>query len=75
MWRHDDLADADLRALIRAGRITLGGHARLRIYGRLGCGSGKRMLRRNRVFFTDREEARRAGFRPCGNCLRSMRRA
>jgi len=69
MWHHDQLTDAALRALIRNRRITLGGNRRLRIYGTLRCGSGKRMLRSNRVFFADRRAAERAGYRPCGNCL------
>ena len=31
---------------------------------------GKRMKRASRVFFGDAAEAREAGFRPCGHCLR-----
>lgn len=70
MIAHAGISDADLRALIKAGRVRLGGNARLRIYGRLDCPSGRRMHRENRVFFADEAEAIAAGYRPCGVCLR-----
>ena len=69
MFHHRDLADADLRALIKSGRVRLAGNARLKIYGRLDCVSGRRMRRENRVFFADEAEALAAGYRPCGSCL------
>ena len=75
MIRHAEIDDADLRARIRRGEITLGGYDHLRIYGRLDCASGKRMLRQRRVFFRDQAEALAAGYRPCGNCLRADYRA
>jgi hypothetical protein len=62
-------------------RGTLGGNARLRIYGRLDCPSALRALawpdapyRRHRVFFRSEAEAIAAGFRPCGRCLRERYR-
>lgn len=70
MWRHDQLTDGELWALLRAGAVALAGNRRLRIYGRLDCGSGRRMLRANRVFFANEAEARAAGYRPCGHCMR-----
>ena len=70
MIRHDAIDDDDLHRLIASGHIRYGGNSRLRIYGRLDCASGKRMKRRRRVFFASEDEARRAGFRPCGNCMR-----
>jgi len=72
--RHSDLDPADLRARIRRGDITFGGYDRMRIYGRLDCASGKRMLRKHRVFFRDEAEALAAGYRPCGNCMRPQYR-
>ncbi|GAA4894208.1 Ada metal-binding domain-containing protein [Actinomycetospora straminea] len=53
---------------------TLGGHRRLRIYGRLDCPSALRRLARgqyarHRVFFADEATARAAGYRPCARCL------
>ena len=48
----------------------MAGNERLKIYGTLGCKSGKRMKRQNRVFFLAEKEAIKEGFRPCGNCLK-----
>ena len=56
--------------MIRKGEIMLGGNKRLKIYGTLGCASGKRMKRKNRVFFKSDDEARKMGFRPCGHCMK-----
>jgi methylphosphotriester-DNA--protein-cysteine methyltransferase len=50
--------------------ITLGGNAKLKIYGLLSCSSGKRMKTVNRVFFQNEQEALADGYRPCGHCLR-----
>jgi methylphosphotriester-DNA--protein-cysteine methyltransferase len=69
MIRHRDLTDAQLVRLLRAGEITCAGNARLRIYGRLDCPSGKRMRPEQRVFFASVAEARAQGYRPCGACL------
>lgn len=55
--------------MIRRGEIMLGGNRRLKIYGTLGCVSGKRMKRENRVFFKSDAQARKMGFRPCGHCM------
>jgi len=56
--------------LVRTGAITLAGNRRLKIYGRLGCSSGKRMKVVNRVFFRDEADAISAGYRPCAHCMR-----
>jgi methylphosphotriester-DNA--protein-cysteine methyltransferase len=61
-----------LRELITKGEIVLGGNDTLRIYGTLTCTSGKRMLKKNRVFFVSEAEAVALGFRPCGHCLRQQ---
>ncbi len=58
-----------LQALIVNGTVTLGGYKKGKIYGRLSCGSGKRMKTENRVFFADEQEAIVAGYRPCGHCM------
>jgi methylphosphotriester-DNA--protein-cysteine methyltransferase len=60
-----------LKELIDAGRVQFGGNKRLKIYGTLSCGSGKRMKIENRVFFESEAEAMDAGYRPCGNCMRN----
>jgi hypothetical protein len=59
---------------------VLGGHARLRIFGRLDCPSALRHLRnggyrKHRVFFENEQMAIAAGFRPCSRCLPSAYRA
>jgi hypothetical protein len=59
-----------LKLLINSGEISLGGNAKLKIYGTLKCSSGKRMKVENRVFFRDENEAIASGFRPCGHCMR-----
>lgn len=64
------LTDAEVRNHIRRQRIGWAGNARLKIYGSLRCTSGKRMNRKNRVFFRSQTEALVAGFRPCGHCQR-----
>jgi hypothetical protein len=53
---------------------TLGGNAKLGIYGRLACWSAVRALpkgyAKHRVFFADEAAAIAAGYRPCGHCMR-----
>ena len=76
MIKHLDFTDnsqgqLQLRRLIKAGEIVLAGNVRLRIYGKLHCNSGKRMLRKNRVFFHSTADAIENGFRPCGHCLKT----
>ncbi len=71
MIKHIMVSNQRLYSMIRTKEIQCAGNARLKIYGTLKCSSGKRMKKENRVFFKDGVEARAAGFRPCGNCLRS----
>jgi methylphosphotriester-DNA--protein-cysteine methyltransferase len=57
---------------------TLGGHRRLKIYGRLDCPSALRWLAkghyaRHRVFFADEDEAVSCGYRPCKVCMKKGR--
>lgn len=70
MIAHSQLSDKELRILIKAGVLTFGGNKKLKIFGRLKCTSGKRMLIENRVFFTSIQEAKHFGYRPCGHCLK-----
>ncbi|MBB5915037.1 methylphosphotriester-DNA--protein-cysteine methyltransferase [Nocardia transvalensis] len=56
---------------------ALGGHRRLRVYGRLNCPAALRALARggyaaHRVFFADESTAVAAGYRPCAVCLRDQ---
>lgn len=70
MQLHSQLSDTELKSKIRKQEIRLGGNKNLKIYGLLGCTSGKRMKKGNRVFFIDESEALRNGYRPCGHCMR-----
>ena len=59
---------------------TLGGHRRLKGYGRLDCPSALRWLARghyarHRVFFADEATAIAAGYRPCAVCMPEEYRA
>ena len=52
----------------------LGGHRKLKIYGRLDCpsalrDSAKGQYGAHRVFFADEETAIAAGYRPCAKCM------
>ena len=54
---------------------TLGGHKKLKIYGKLDCPSAKRHIAKgnyvqHRVFFANEETAIAAGYRPCGICMK-----
>lgn len=56
---------------------ALGGNRRVRVYGRLDCSAAAAAAVRgphyaeHRVFFASEEDARAAGYRPCGRCLRT----
>ncbi|MBF6171789.1 Ada metal-binding domain-containing protein [Nocardia blacklockiae] len=69
------LLGADGKPYRSAAPGTLGGHRRLRVYGRLDCPAALRALPRgryatHRVFFADERTAVAAGYRPCAVCLR-----
>ncbi|NJC88147.1 MAG: metal-binding protein [Desulfuromonas sp.] len=58
---------------------TLGGYRRKKIYGRLDCPSANAALKKggyakHRVFFAGEEDAIRAGYRPCGKCMKEFYR-
>jgi len=53
----------------------LGGHRKLKIFGKLDCPSANRHIAngdyiRHRVFFADESAAIAAGYRPCGVCMK-----
>ncbi len=53
---------------------ALGGHRKLRLYGRLDCASAARFVAAGtfikwRVFFADESTAISAGYRPCSRCM------
>ena len=56
---------------------TLGGHKKLKIYGKLNCPSANRYIQKGeyvkyRVFFKDEDTAIAAGYRPCAVCMREQ---
>jgi methylphosphotriester-DNA--protein-cysteine methyltransferase len=69
MLEHTHISKRDLHKKIADGSICFAGNIRLKIYGTLNCRAGKRMNKKNRVFFTSEIEALSFGFRPCGRCL------
>ncbi|WP_437397904.1 Ada metal-binding domain-containing protein [Flagellimonas lutimaris] len=70
MIQHTEVTDTELRRLIQNKEICYGGNRKLKIYGLLSCSSGKRMKKKNRVFFTTEAAALQNGYRPCGHCMR-----
>ncbi|MEG0925161.1 Ada metal-binding domain-containing protein [Chryseobacterium sp.] len=70
MIQHSQVSDTELRSKIRKQKIGFGGNQKLKIYGLLGCTSGKRMKRENRILFMNEKEALQSGYRPCGHCMR-----
>ncbi|MCH7316183.1 Ada metal-binding domain-containing protein [Acinetobacter sp. ANC 3882] len=70
MWQHSELEQIVLHQKLKDGEILFAGNSQLNIYGRLTCGSGKRMLKKNRVFFLNENEAITQGYRPCGHCMK-----
>jgi len=71
MIKHELLSDGDVRINIKQKKILFGGNSKLKIYGTLQCKSGKRLKRKNRVFFVSENEAVENGYRPCGHCLKT----
>ena len=54
---------------------TIGGHRKLKIYGKLDCPSAASYIAKgqyvqHRVFFADEATAISAGYRPCGKCMK-----
>jgi methylphosphotriester-DNA--protein-cysteine methyltransferase len=70
MIRHNTIDDSEVLKAVKSGLIRYGGNRKQKIYGTLTCKSGKRMKRRNRVFFENRKDAINNGYRPCGNCMK-----
>jgi len=71
MVSHADISDDALRKQIKNRSVLFGGNGPQKIYGKLNCTRGKRMGRKNRVFFQSENEAIQQGFRPCAHCLRT----
>lgn len=68
------LLDSNGKEYFSEEKGTLGGHKKLKIYGRLDCPSALRYIEKgqyvqHRVFFADEETAIAAGYRPCAKCM------
>lgn len=71
------LVGSDGKAYLSYTPGTLGGHKKLKIYGRLDCPSANRYVAKgqyitHRVFFLDEATAIAAGYRPCAVCMRDQ---
>ena len=69
------LTAADGTTYLSAEKGTIGGHRKLKIYGRLDCPSALRYIAKgkyvqHRVFFKDEATAIAAGYRPCARCMK-----
>ncbi len=64
------MTNQELKRQLKSLAIQFGGNAKLKIYGTLSCRSGRRMKRKNRIFFNNEAEAIENGYRPCGHCMR-----
>lgn len=69
------LIGSDGKEYLSQDKGTLGGHKKLKIYGRLDCPSALRHIAKgnyvqHRVFFSDERTALTAGYRPCGVCMK-----
>lgn len=68
------LLGADGKFYQSPAKGALGGHRKLKLYGKLDCKSALAYIAKGqyvkaRVFFANEEAAIAAGFRPCGKCM------
>lgn len=69
------LLDSNGKQYLSTTKGALGGHKKLKIYGRLDCPSALKWLekgyyKKNRVFFDSEQTAIEAGYRPCAVCMK-----
>ena len=69
------LLDENGKVIISKIPGTIGGHKKLKIYGKTDCPSALLYIKKgqyvnNRVFFLDEETAIKNGYRPCAKCLK-----
>ena len=74
------LIGADGKEYLSRAPGTMGGHRKLKIYGRLDCPNALRHIAnghyvKHRVFFADEQTAIAAGYRPCGVCMKEAYKA
>lgn len=68
------LTDSNGKQFLSVNPGNIGGHNKLRIYGRLDCPSASRYIAKgkyvqHRVFFDNEKTASFAGYRPCAVCM------
>jgi len=69
------LLDEDGKVYLSKIPGTIGGHKKLKIYGKMDCPSALLYIKKgqyvnNRVFFLDEETAIKNNYRPCGKCMK-----
>lgn len=69
------LRDSNNKEYISKIPGTIGGHKKLKIYGKFDCPSALKYIEKgqyinNRVFFENVDTAIKAGYRPCGKCMK-----
>lgn len=69
------LIDSNNHEYISTKKGLFGGNKKLKIYGRLDCPSALKWISRgyyvdHRVFFAKENDAIKAGYRPCGICMK-----
>ena len=77
MIYHNNISRLKLLKKVKNGEIVLAGNRNAKpqpIYGTLQCKKGKRLKVTDRVFFLSEDEAKVAGYRPCGSCLHNKYR-
>lgn len=69
MVLHTTLGDREIWCHLKSRSLVLAGNRKLKIYGHLNCCAGKRMKKENRIFFTNTDEPKQFGYRPCHHCM------
>lgn len=69
------LIDSNNHEYISTKKGLFGGNNKLKIYGRLDCPSALKWVSKgyyidHRVFFASEDDAIKAGYRPCGVCMK-----
>ena len=69
------LTDSSNHQFLSYEKGRFGGHRKLKKYGKFNCPSALNAIRKgqyvkHRVFFADEETALKAGYAPCGNCMK-----
>lgn len=69
------LTDSSNRQYLSYEKGCFGGHKKLKKYGMFNCPSALNAIRKgqyvkHRVFFADEDTALKAGYAPCGNCMK-----